>query len=345
MTEWLETFLAECERWAQTIAATSEVGPDGINDACQRAAAELTALAIDDPRGALASESRRQFASPAAADPDRSRAFHLADLTLDRAAEASRWVGGRTGVQTGHENKQRALLGLQGQAVTIAREVVALAQGGYGTGALSRWRVLHEVWIVFTVLRDRDEDLCHRYLQYAVIDELKLQEDYAQAWDTVGGPPPGFSSFERNRRRAAMVMRFGNTFLREYGWAAPLFEGRPPRFRELQTLVQLEPLPGARPGRFPPTPARDGGTHTMDAPPTALIAVGNVTAGLLDYAAAELMAMDRLSQARAQLRRHAVLTIMDRALDAFVAGTRDPAAPVAGTRDPPTSGPGVTPSR
>lgn len=263
-------------------------------------------------------------------------AFDLAELTLDRAAEAGRWVGGMAG-QAGHEKMQTALLGLHGRAVTIAHEVVALARGGYASGALSHWRALHEVWIVFAVLRDRDEDLCHRYLEHSVIDELKLQEDYAQAWDTVGGPPPGFSSLERNRRRAALVMRFGNTFLRDYGWAAPLFDGRPPRFRELQTLVQLEPLPGTRHGRFPPTPA-GGGPQSIPAAPTALIAVAHVTAGLLDFAAADLMAADRLDrpdQAGAQLRSHAVIAAMNEALDEFVAAAGRPAV----------DGPGVSPAR
>ncbi len=73
------------------------------------------------------------------------------------------------------------------------------------------------------------------------------------------------------QRRSALLTKYGRPFERNYGWAAPLFGGKPPEFLQLDALVGLDHLRpfrtlGTRPVRLGPAvidqaASRQGGTR------------------------------------------------------------------------------------
>lgn len=64
------------------------------------------------------------------------------------------------------DHKHGALVRLHGKAVMTAREVMILLRSGYSSGALARWRTLHEVWVVSLLLLEGDDELSRRYLHH-----------------------------------------------------------------------------------------------------------------------------------------------------------------------------------
>ena len=119
-----------------------------------------------------------------------------------------------------------------------AREVFVLLRSGYSSGTLTRWRTLHEVWVVFLLLAHGDGELSRRYLSHEVVESLKAQKEYEETWEALGHEPPDWTAAEREKKRASA--EFGSAFLQDYGWAAPLFKDKPPTFKDLQERVEMD---------------------------------------------------------------------------------------------------------
>ena len=208
----------------------------------RRAAEELTADAIAQPRRALSELAGQQAAFDARLGARWGRGLDLADLVVQEAFKSGRWANNLLGtaVATRTDHKFDALIRLHGKAVMTAREVLVLLRSGYSSGALSRWRTLHEVWVVFDLLADGDEDLSLRYLAHEVVESLKGQKEYEETWHVLGHDPPDWTAAEREQTRAELAAEFGRTFLDDYGWAAKLFDGNAPKFRQLQERAELD---------------------------------------------------------------------------------------------------------
>ena len=208
----------------------------------RRAAAELAADMIADPCGALSDEAGQKAAFEARLEARWGRGLELADLVVHEASEFGRWVNDLLGSSsaTRPDHKFDALIRLHGKAVMTAREVMVLLRSGYSTGALARWRTLHEVWVVFLLLADADSELSRRYLHHEVVESMKGQEEYEETWEALGLEPPDWSATERDKKRAELEAEFGRIFLKDYGWAAPLFNSTAPKFKQLQEHVELD---------------------------------------------------------------------------------------------------------
>ena len=215
--------------------------PGKLSKRYSRVAEQLAADAVAQTRSVLGAEAGQRAGFEARLEARWGRGLELFDLVVHEAFECGRRSADFLGptAATREDQKFDALIRLQAKAVMTAREVLVLLRGGYSSGGLARWRTLHEVRVVFTLLAEADPDLSRRYLAHDAVEALKAQEDYEQTWEALGFEPPDWKPNERDNARTELQQEFGPSFLHDYGWAAPLFNNKPPRFKQLQEHAKL----------------------------------------------------------------------------------------------------------
>lgn len=122
----------------------------------------------------------------------------------------------------------------------VAQEVAVLLRSGLATGALARWRTLYEIWVVASVLGDATGSVSERYLGHPEAEDLRAREDYEATWEALGRPVPDWTVDERLADAQRLRDEYGDAFLGHYGWAAPLFDGKSPKFGQLQDRADLK---------------------------------------------------------------------------------------------------------
>ena len=333
-------------RWIEAKAGVdAEFEPAQWVEMCSRAGEELAADVIADPRGALIEESGELAGFEARLEAIWGRGLDLADLVISEVYGAGRWVNDLLGpsAPARQDHKFEALIRLHGKALLTAREVFTLLRRGYSSGAFARWRTLHEVRVVLLLLADGDEELSRRYLAHEHVDAFKGQEEYERAWETMGHERPDWSADERKQHRAELVEEFGDDFLGDYGWAAPLFDNKAPRgFRPLEGLVELDPWrhyyrlasqgvhanAGGITGNIQDLAETDiiwagpSDAGLADPAQCSLIALADATDGLLAYAVGELAESEEvdaiLNQSIALVRHHVIHALADQAITTLV---------------------------
>jgi len=142
-----------------------------------------------------------------------------------------------------------ALTGLHGRCCRVASEVFALLRTGHPAGAMARWRTMHECSVYAAVLGQYGRsiemvDLAERYVLHDVMINLKDAQDYQRYAKQLG-----FESFSEDevtdmRRWAkALLVRFGDDYGKQYGWARPLFPGKGLiQFPDLERAANLDHL-------------------------------------------------------------------------------------------------------
>ena len=335
---WPEGFFAE-------LFAVFEAGSDEelisakLEEMQSRAAEEIAADAIADPRVALSREAGQRAAFEARLEARWGRGLDLADVVVHYAFECGSWVNDLLRPAAHQDHKFEALIRLHGKAAMTAREVFVLLRSGYSSGAMARWRTLHEVWVVFELLADGDGELSRRYLAHEDVESLKGQKEYEETWETLGFEPPDWDAAEREKARKELTEEFGKTFVNDYGWAAPLLNNPKPKFRDLQESAGLDHWRGFYRLASHGTHANPKGItwniqgyETVDivwaAPSNAglvdpaqcsLIALANLNGGLLAYMVTELAdSADRFPHIHtAVAQQKAILILVDRAIEAL----------------------------
>lgn len=128
---------------------------------------------------------------------------------------------------------------LHARACQVAWEVHRLLTGGFADGAMGRWRTLHEIAVVATLLAFQgDNGLAQRYLDHAAVREY----DYAR-WLRENFPDQVIDDEEYESLRAARdsaVAKYGERhFESDYGWAAPVVGKTKPNLRDLEAVAEL----------------------------------------------------------------------------------------------------------
>ncbi len=134
-----------------------------------------------------------------------------------------------------------ALRRLHARACLVASEVIWLMEGGYASGAMARWRTLHEIAVVGCFLREKGKDVAEKYLLHHVVDTLKAAEDFQRHCSDPGYEP--FSTQELSRMQAdrdKLCQRFGKQYKEPWGWAAEALKPRAANFTEIEAAVSLE---------------------------------------------------------------------------------------------------------
>lgn len=134
---------------------------------------------------------------------------------------------------------------LHARTCQVTAEIIHLIEGGFADAATARWRTLHEIGVVATLLSDRDEALAERYLLHENVELKRSLEQYEAVHLALGYKPP--SKAERSKiddAFARVVDRFGKPFAGEYGWAAEALGLKRPTFADLEKAAGRANLRG-----------------------------------------------------------------------------------------------------
>lgn len=334
---WPNGFLSELTGLLDA-STTDTLDADKLFEMYKKAAQEIATAALNDPHKSLADEKGQRAAFEARLVARWGRALDLIDLTISQALETGNWINAEYRSRAAYRQDQKfeALIHLYGRATMTAQEVLVLLRSGYSMGALARWRTLHEIWVVTSLLRSSDAEISKRYLAHEAIESMKAQEEYEETWDALGFDPPDWIPSERERVRESLREEYGSSFLHPYGWAVPLFNGKLPKLRELQEQAQLDHWRGyyrmashgthANPkgilwnvqdmGRSDVVWAGPSNAGLADPGQCTLIALANVDLELLQYSVEELATNEELlNQSLALIREQVIYALMDRAIE------------------------------
>lgn len=160
----------------------------------------------------------------------------------DNVAEAANWAARKIDESLEQTPGDQAFYqfhlvqrGLLARSLLSLGETIAMIEAGHSAGALARLRTMYEVLIVSIVMAiyghpDAEHpDLPERYLMHREAFYGLFAADYLGAG--LGDPDdPLFDDDDLGRlavMRSDLVTRFGKDFARGWGWAAPLFYGKP----------------------------------------------------------------------------------------------------------------------
>ena len=126
-----------------------------------------------------------------------------------------------------------AMTHLHAKSLLVVSEMICLMKGGFADGALTRWRTLHELNVVATLVRREGRELALRYLAHAHVqawkEALVANEDDDDQDD---------EEFETIKVRAEYALaQFGDELKRTNGWACALTGQKYPTFEELEKLA------------------------------------------------------------------------------------------------------------
>lgn len=126
-------------------------------------------------------------------------------------------------------------LGTRAQAT--CHEISALLRAGFPSGARARWRTLHEVAVVSSVLMLGNRHTASRFMNHRwVMLARDLDHDTPVSWSSAEGPTP-----EVMRKR--LIRRYGASYAGRYGWAALVTKREirvaRPQWHHLESVARL----------------------------------------------------------------------------------------------------------
>lgn len=169
-------------------------------------------------------------------------AFDLFDLFVIACRNAGMEFNRLHRDRTVHEQDYifEALARIHARACLVTSEVRALLVSGHASGALARWRTLHELAVVAYVVKAHDQRLAERYMLHQWIVTAREAEGYvtyAERMKHEAYPPAELESLRKTKDD--LIARFGPEYAREYGWAFGYVEGKP-TFADLEASVGLD---------------------------------------------------------------------------------------------------------
>jgi hypothetical protein len=154
----------------------------------------------------------------------------------------------REGLFAGKEELLRVMLMLQGNACKIASEMLTLVKQGHGTGAMARWRTLHEINVHSRIMVkygcgiEGGGNLARRYLDHWVIEMAKLTVNYYKPYAEEMGlkyeDDRTFRDLEITRDK--LCNEYGKDFEKDNGWARSIMGST--TFADLERLAKLDNL-------------------------------------------------------------------------------------------------------
>lgn len=127
-----------------------------------------------------------------------------------------------------------ALRRLHARACLVASEILWLMEGGYASGAMARWRTLHEIEIVGRFLKEHGAAVAEKYLLHHIVDNYKTAEEFQRlGYDAVSADD--FARMQADLDQ--LCKRFGKAFKESWGWAADLLKPKAATFAALAAKV------------------------------------------------------------------------------------------------------------
>lgn len=128
-----------------------------------------------------------------------------------------------------------ALLRLHVRAIQVSSEIMVLLENGYADGAMARWRTLHEISCVATLISEGGELLAERYLAHEIYEARKGYLQFQRCCAQLGYKPISKRDAGRiERTYEAVIKRFGPDFGTDYGWASVCIGKSRPNFAQIE---------------------------------------------------------------------------------------------------------------
>ena len=134
-----------------------------------------------------------------------------------------------------------ALTRLHARGCQVSGEVLALLRAGFADGAHARWRSLHEMAVVASLIQEHGQELAERYLLHETIQQYKLACEYQKYFDRLDHEPPSKENADQLKvQRDELIARFGEPFNGDYGWASTAIGSNRPTMSDIEKHVQLD---------------------------------------------------------------------------------------------------------
>jgi len=172
------------------------------------------------------------------------RGLDLLGMLVTVAHELGNEIAGEYEIEPGPKDEphlSEALFRLHARTCQIALEVRTLLCSGLADGAIARWRTMHELAVVASFLAEHGDMLAERYLDHDAVDAWKATQGYQQQWERLGEIPLSDAELaERQDAYRAVIAKYGESFRRDYGWAAGVLAGKSPTFKEIKRTCEFD---------------------------------------------------------------------------------------------------------
>jgi hypothetical protein len=111
-------------------------------------------------------------------------------------------------------------------------------ENGFADGAIARWRTLHEISVVATLISQHGNDLALRYLAHEAVEAKRALDRFSTCHEGLGYAPLSKREIKQIERDYADSLEvFGHNFGSHYGWAAHHLGMNKPRFEDLEAAA------------------------------------------------------------------------------------------------------------
>jgi hypothetical protein len=131
------------------------------------------------------------------------------------------------------------LLRLHARACQVSSEIITLMENGFADGAMARWRTLHEIVVVASVITDGGEELAEKYVKHEIVESKAEMDEFERCHVALGYKP--ISKREKQqvlKAYDAAIQTYGKTFASTYGWAADYLNLKKPILRDLENAAE-----------------------------------------------------------------------------------------------------------
>jgi hypothetical protein len=134
-----------------------------------------------------------------------------------------------------------ALRRLHARSCLVANEVLWMMEGGFASGAMARWRTLHELAIVAFFLREHGQETAKRYLLHINIESYKAAIQYQRYCAQLNREPLSPATIERLQNlRDDLCNRFGKAYGGDWGWAATALNAQRVTFADIEMALNID---------------------------------------------------------------------------------------------------------
>ena len=210
--------------------ATAEAGSDLL----QGLKAEANAMLADrrQIRGGFQERQREKWGKP----------FDLLLMLMEAAREAGQEYNAtlQASANVGQDFVFDVLRRLHARGCLLASEILWLMEGGYASGAMARWRTLHELAVVGHFVKNQGQDVAERYLLHHTAESHRAAIQYNEHTSFLGSESiPDQEVNQLQAKRDALCQRFGDAYKEDWGWAAESLKPKRPSFAEIEKAVSL----------------------------------------------------------------------------------------------------------
>jgi len=135
------------------------------------------------------------------------------------------------------------LLRLHARAHRNGNEILALMQSGYGSGALARWRSMHETTTVLAYAKEQGPRIVKFMQDHEAVSSYKAMKVFQEHAERLDQQP--FSAYEVRLAKAKYdrrLAKYGRDFKKDYGWAWAASGHTLQNFRDLEKHVGIDHL-------------------------------------------------------------------------------------------------------